>query len=149
MKSFFEPASQQELLERLEKLTPGTTPQWGKMNAAQMLAHCGAALKTPTGELTLKPMPWFFRLIGPMIKKSILSEKPYSKNSPTAPEFLMRGEMDFEVEKQNFLRNFQKLTAGPQVATVVKHPFFGKMTAEEWGRHMYKHTDYHFGQFGI
>ncbi len=97
----------------------------------------------------MSKVPFFLRILGPMIKKSMLSEKPYTKNSPTAPEFLMCGEMDFETEKQNFLQNFKKLAAGPAVVKVEKHSFFGKMTAEEWGRHMYKHTDYHFGQFGV
>ncbi|MCF8244634.1 MAG: DUF1569 domain-containing protein [Saprospiraceae bacterium] len=149
MKSFFEPTSQNELLERLDRLTAAATPVWGKMNAAQMLAHCSAAFKTPTGELTLKPLPLPLRLIGPLLKKSILSGKPYKKNSPTAAEFLMRGKMDFEKEREIFIHNFRKLAEGPQVVKVLKHPLFGKMTAEEWGRHMYKHTDYHFGQFGI
>ncbi len=84
-----------------------------------------------------------------MIKKSIMSEKPYSKNSPTAKELLVRDERDFEMEKRNFTENFQKLAAGPQVVKVLKHPLFGSMSAEEWGRHIYKHTDYHFGQFGV
>jgi uncharacterized damage-inducible protein DinB len=119
------------------------------MNAAQMLAHCGAALRTPTGELPLMPVPFFLRMLGPLIKKSMLGEKPYSKNSPTAAELLMRGEMDFETEKQNFVQSFKNLAVGPQVVKIEKHSFFGNMTTEEWGRHMYKHTDYHFGQFGI
>ncbi len=149
MKSFFDAASQQELLKRLEKLTIDTKPQWGKMNAAQMLAHCGVAFKTATGEVQLKPMPFIFRVVGPMIKKSVLSEKPYRKNAPTAPEFLIPSDMDFAVGKQNFEEGFRKLAVGPQVVKTLKHPFFGKMTTEEWGRHLYKHTDYHFGQFGI
>ena len=149
MKTFFDASIQQELLERLEKLTPGAQPEWGKMNAAQMLAHCAAALKTSTGELTLSPLALPLRMIGPLLKKSVLSEKPYRKNSPTAKEFLMTGKKNFEVEKKNFIKAFQKLAEGPQVVKVLKHPLFGKMSAEEWGRHMYKHTDYHFNQFGI
>ncbi|MBI1225311.1 MAG: DUF1569 domain-containing protein [Bacteroidetes bacterium] len=149
MKSFFDAEAQKELLERLGKLTPETKPQWGKMNAAQMLEHCGVAFQTATGEIQLKPVPFLLRLIGPMIKKSVLSEKPYKKNSPTAPEFLIPADIDFAVAKMNFEENFRKLAVGPQVVKTLKHPFFGNMTAEEWGRHMFKHTDYHFGQFGI
>ncbi|MEZ4962760.1 MAG: DinB family protein [Saprospiraceae bacterium] len=149
MKSFFDKNHQQELLQRLDKLTPGTQPQWGRMTPAQMLAHCAAAFKTPTGELQLKPYPWPMKMLGRLIKKSILSEKPYKKNSPTAAEFLVRDEKDFSTEKQNFLEAFHKLAAGPQVVKITDHPFFGKMTADEWGRHMYKHTDHHFTQFGL
>ncbi|MCC6727223.1 MAG: DinB family protein [Saprospiraceae bacterium] len=149
MKSFFQPEAQAELLARLEKLTPNTAPQWGKMNAAQMLGHCAVAYKSATGELVLKPMPFIFRLLGRMIKKSVLSEKPYKKNSPTAPEFLIPSDVDFEHEKQRFKEDFEKLAVGPQVVRTLKHPFFGEMSAEEWGIHLFKHTDYHFAQFGI
>lgn len=149
MKTFFDAASQKELLERMSKLTPEMKPQWGKMNAAQMLAHCSVAFQSATGEIQLQRLPFIFRLIGPMIKKSALSEKPYKKNSPTAPEFLIPTDMDFAVAKKNFEENFGKLAVGPQAVKTLNHPFFGKMTTEEWGRHIYKHTDYHFGQFGI
>jgi hypothetical protein len=30
-----------------------------------------------------------------------------------------------------------------------KHPFFGPMTAEEWGIISYKHLDHHLKQFGV
>ena len=29
------------------------------------------------------------------------------------------------------------------------HPFFGKMTAEEWGMLGYKHLDHHLKQFDV
>lgn len=149
MKSFFDATSQNELLERMQRLTPETAPAWGKMNAAQMLAHCGVAFQSATGDLQLKPPGFIFRLIGPMIKKSMLSEKPYRKNSPTAPEFLMPSDIDFAKAKNSFEAGFKKLAGGPDMVKTLKHPFFGPMTAEEWGRHLYKHTDYHFTQFGI
>ena len=31
------------LIGRINNLTPATQPQWGKMNVAQMLAHCNVA----------------------------------------------------------------------------------------------------------
>lgn len=149
MKSFFDAASQNELLERMQKLTPQTSPAWGKMNASQMLAHCGVAFQSATGEIQLKKLPFIFRLIGPMIKKAVMSEKPYKKNSPTAPEFLIPSDIDFVKAKNIFEENFRKVAVGPETVKTLKHPFFGPMTTDEWGRHLYKHTDYHFTQFGI
>jgi hypothetical protein len=29
------------------------------------------------------------------------------------------------------------------------HPMFGKMTADQWGRSMWKHLDHHLRQFGV
>src|SRR6185312_8855160 len=38
-KSMSNVRARQELLDRLERLSPDATPLWGKMNASQMLAH--------------------------------------------------------------------------------------------------------------
>jgi hypothetical protein len=38
MKSVFNPADVADLIARINNLTPQTHPQWGKMNAPQMLA---------------------------------------------------------------------------------------------------------------
>lgn len=40
VKDLFDPAVKQEILDRINKLTPQSQRQWGKMDVAQMLAHC-------------------------------------------------------------------------------------------------------------
>ena len=39
IKSVFNAADVAELIDRINKLTPQSTPLWGKMNVGQMLAH--------------------------------------------------------------------------------------------------------------
>jgi Protein of unknown function (DUF1569) len=147
MKTVFQETTLQELRERFEKLNANVTNEWGKMNAAQMLAHCTATLQMPAGEIAVKKSP--LSLIGWMFKGLIRNEKPFGKNSPTAPEFVMKDSRDFEVEKQRFLDAFQKIAKGPDAVKCFQHPFFGKMTCDDWGRLMYKHVDHHFRQFGV
>jgi hypothetical protein len=147
MKTVFQETTLQELRERFEKLNANVTNEWGKMNAAQMLAHCTATLQMPAGDIAVKKSP--LSLIGWMFKGLIRNEKPFGKNSPTAPEFVMKDSRDFEVEKQRFLDAFQKIAKGPDVVKCFQHPFFGKMTCDDWGRLMYKHVDHHFRQFGV
>ena len=147
MKTLFEETAVQELKERFEKLNANITSEWGKMNAAQMLAHCTATLQMPVGDIVVKKTP--LSLIGWMFRGVFRNEKPFGKNSPTAPEFQMKDHRDFEVEKQRFLAAFEKLTKGPDAVKCFQHPFFGKMTCEDWGRLMYKHMDHHFRQFGV
>ncbi len=147
MKTCFDPAAQQELLQRLENLTPDAKPIWGRMNSAQMLTHCTRGMKVPLGELSLK-RTWL-RFIGRMVKKSLLGERPFSRNSPTAPEFVVSDDRSFDVEKAEFLSAFRKLAAGEQAIKVFEHSFFGPMTTHDWGLLMYKHTDHHFKQFGV
>ncbi len=42
MKNIFNPVFMQEILERIDELSPESRGQWGKMDVAQMLAHCSA-----------------------------------------------------------------------------------------------------------
>jgi hypothetical protein len=147
MKSVFDKSTQEQLHRRLEGLEKATVGQWGKMNAAQMLAHCTATMQVPVGDLKVRRT--FISLIGWMFRGMITSEKPFGKNSPTSDEFLVRGECDFEAEKKRFVETFNKLSQGPSAVTCLEHPFFGKISGEDWGHLMYKHLDHHFTQFGV
>ena len=40
MKNIFEASVCAELIERINQLSIASEPSWGKMNVAQMLAHC-------------------------------------------------------------------------------------------------------------
>lgn len=147
MKTFFDVEAQKELEQRLQKLNAQSACLWGRMNAAQMLAHCTAALQMPVGDINVKRTP--LSLIGWMFKKSIVhGEKPFSKNSPTAAEFIMNDPKDFDMEKQRFADAFRKASQVSMV-TCHNHPFFGKMSNEDWGLLLYKHMDHHLRQFGI
>jgi hypothetical protein len=149
MKSIFNEVDKNEILQRIEKLTPETKALWGKMNVAQMLAHCVAAAQLPTGEIPTKKSP--IQFLGRFFKKSFITEgKPFNKNSPTAPELRMVVEKDFNKEKANLIAAINKLHAeGGKAVTSDRHPFFGKMTKEEWGIINYKHPDHHLSQFGV
>jgi len=147
MKTFFEQSAQQELEQRIEKLTAQAACQWGRMSAAQMLAHCTATVQMPVGDLSIKRSP--LGLIGWLFKGMLVSDRPFSKNSPTAPEFVVRDDRVFETEKERFLEVFKKLAKGPSAVTCYRHPFFGKMTTEDWGHLVYKHLDHHLRQFGV
>jgi hypothetical protein len=109
MHSLFDPADRDSVLERLALLQPGAARQWGKMGAAQMLAHCSIAMEMATGHEPRK-QKLIGKILGPFVKASLLGEKPFSKNSPTDPAFVVIDEKDFEAEKDrlgrlvNFLR---------------------------------------------
>ena len=52
MKNLFESSDRQQILDRLGNLQPGATRLWGKMDPAQMCAHCVVALEVGTGDLS-------------------------------------------------------------------------------------------------
>ena len=72
-----------------------------------------------------------------------------TKNSPTAPEFIVSDDRDFNAEKNNFITAFNKISDGEHAIVVQEHGFFGPMTPTEWGIFMHKHLDHHFQQFGV
>jgi hypothetical protein len=148
MRNLFEPAAKQSILERLASLSPGAARQWGKMDASQMMAHCSVALEAGTGDKPLKQ-----RLIGkifaPFVRTSLLGEKPFGKNSPTDPTFVVTDARDFAREKDRLaalVARFCEL--GPSGAGKNTHSFFGKISGDDWGVVMYKHLDHHLKQFG-
>lgn len=137
------------MLERLDQLTPATGRKWGKMNVSQMLAHCKEAFKVPLSE---KPLPKMFplNLIGPLFKKKLFDNIPWKQGLPTAPNFKIKDERNFEREKEGLLKLINQFyTKGPKGAGLYPHPVFGTLTAEQWGKAMWKHLDHHLRQFGV
>ncbi len=124
--------------------------QWGKMNPAQMLAHCSLGLEMAAGEIR-PPRALVGRILGPVIKPMALrDEEPMRRNSPTAKELLAFGEdPDFETERKRLSGLIDRFAAaGAAGCTSHPHAFFGSLTPDEWAILMYKHLDHHLRQFG-
>jgi len=149
MKSLYEPTTVEEVKQRLAVLTPSSQRLWGKMTAAQMLAHCSAAMETAVGD-TVLPRLFIGRLLGPLVKPAVTNDKPLSKNSPTAPSLVVSDERDLVKERDRLTSLIDRFCqGGPEGCTKEPHCFFGKLTAEEWGKGMYKHLDHHLQQFNV
>jgi hypothetical protein len=86
MNSLFDTSISSQIIQRIQKLQPASQPQWGKMSVAQMLAHCQRPFKAFFGEEKMK-RGLMGILFGKMAKKKLFSNKPWSHNLPTAPEF--------------------------------------------------------------
>lgn len=146
--SLYQPAGLQAMLARLDSLRPDSTRQWGKMDIAQMLAHCQQPLRVALGELPLKRM-LIGILFGRLAKKKLLSPKPWKPGMPTAPEFKITDAREFAKEKaalRALVERFGK--GGPAALTQKPHPFFGPMTPGEWQTLQWRHLDHHLRQFG-
>lgn len=145
--TLLEPQAYATMLERLEKLTPQSQAQWGKMDVAQMLAHLAATLELA---MSSKPTSWSLigRLFGGGAKREILA-KGFSKNSPTDTSIKISNACDFAQEKQRLLTQLERFKQGGE-AGLTRQPnaFFGPMTPDERARMQYQHLDHHFKQFG-
>ena len=149
MKSLFEKDTYNEIIQRLDKLNPQSQRQWGKMEVAQMMAHCKEAFKVPLSD-TKYPRILMGLLLGWMMKSKLYNESPWGKNLPTAPNFLIKDQRNFDTEKRELTALITKFhTLGPGNVGKFPHPFFGKLSQEQWGKSMYKHLDHHLMQFGV
>ena len=149
MKSLFSPSERRQILERLGQLQAGATRLWGKMDVAQMCAHCVAALEVGAGDVS-KDHSLIGKVLGRFVKGSLLGEKPFSKNSPTDPGFIVADARDFVKERARLVAIVDRFSeSGASAANGRMHSFFGRLKGDEWGVLMYKHLDHHLRQFGV
>jgi len=149
MRNLFEAATVDEVKARLGRLRSDSGQMWGKMNAAQALAHCAASMEWAVG-LKFPPRRLIGRLLGRFAKVMIVNEKPMPRNSRTDKNLLVRDERVFEVERQRLHGLIERFAAGgPAGCTKHTHSFFGPLTPMEWAALMYQHLDHHLRQFGV
>lgn len=149
MKNLYEPATAKEIKERIARMGPASQRQWGKMTAAQAMAHCAVGMEWAVGDRN-EPRMFLGRIVGPLVKSQLLKdEKPMGKNAPTTKSLVMKDDCDLGKECQRLSALVERFAAsGPQGCTKHPHTFFGQLTPEEWSRLMYKHLDHHLRQFG-
>ena len=149
MKNLYEPATSREIKDRIAQLQTGSPAQWGKMNVAQSVAHCAASMEWAVGD-RIPPKMFFPSLIGRAIKGKVFADdKPFRRNTPTAPELLVPDQRELNLERKRLLTLIDRFVAGPAACTKHSHSFFGKLTPDEWAILTYKHLDHHLRQFGV
>lgn len=150
MKNIFEGNTTQELIDRVNKLTPESERQWGKMNVDQMLAHCNVAYDMSFTDQYPKPNFLVKQLLKMFVKPTTCGEKPYKKNGKTAPQFIIKDKRDFELEKQKLINYLNKTrNLGAAHFEGLESHSFGKLSSREWSNLFYKHLDHHLTQFGV
>jgi hypothetical protein len=149
MKNLFEPETLAEVMARIDRLQPASRREWGKMDVAQMMAHCSITMDIATGRTNL-PRVFIGRLLAPFIKSIYTNDKPFRKNGPTGKELIVADPRDFAREREQLKVKLRQFSEGGEArCTRHPHPFFGPLTPQAWSRGMYKHLDHHLRQFGV
>ena len=139
-----------KIIERINELTWGSKANWGRMDVAQMLAHCNVTYEMVYENKHPKPNLFMRFILKVFIKKTVVSETIYKQNSQTAPIFIIKDEKNFIEEKNrliNFINKTQQL--GELEFDNKLSRSFGKLNKEEWNNMFYKHLDHHLKQFSV
>jgi hypothetical protein len=150
MNNLFQQDEVARVLERLDKLNIETKPLWGKMNVAQMLAHCNVTYELVFENFHKKPNFMVRFLLKLFVKNLVVNEVPFKKNTFTAPYFRVIEMKDFQIEKNRLIEYLNRTVELGEEYFEKKESFsFGPLTSVEWNNMFYKHLDHHLSQFGV
>lgn len=148
MPTIWDSAARQEVLDRFTRLTPDRRPQWGKMNAIQMVHHCTLALEMLTGAVKVAPKPGPLR--NPLLRYLIIHVLPWPKGAPTAPELIVNSyEGNWHDEMAALRRSLEAVAKRGPDGTFEEHPAFGRLSSQSLGALVWRHLDHHLRQFGL
>lgn len=148
-KSLLDNECSETLLNRIQKLSPDTSPLWGSMNATEMLLHCN---RINEQLLTATPAKKGTRINQYLARLLVLYLLPnYPKNAQTPKRNVTKGQVDtsaFEEQRKKFVELVQRFPSH-QNPIELPHPYFGDLNTAQWGLAGYKHVDHHLRQFGL
>lgn len=150
LSNIFEKEVSENVIQRINQLTPDSQPLWGKMSVSQMLAHCNVTYEMVYEDKHPKPNFLMKLILKSFVKETVTGEKPYKRNSQTAPAFLIKDERNFEKEKKrliDYVARTQDLGEA-HFDRKASHSF-GELNKTEWNNMFYKHLDHHLKQFGV
>jgi hypothetical protein len=148
MRSLWDPDATDHILARLDRLTPDTTPRWGRFSCSDMLAHLNEWCRMALGEISPAPKRVPIRFFP--LKQLIIYVLPFPKGVPTAPELIARsGRAVWADEVRSFRELLGRVVARSAETRWPTHPAFGSMNRRSWGVLGYRHLSHHFTQFGV
>lgn len=150
IKNVFNQNDVAEIIERINNLSPESHAQWGKMSVSQMLAHCNITYEYVFEPEKHKKAGAFVKfMLKLFVKNKIVNEKIYKPNSPTAPDFIIKDEKNFQDEKIRLIAFITRaMESGADYFDNFESHSFGKLNKKEWNNMFYKHLDHHLRQFG-
>ena len=139
------------LREALSSLHAEIPPNWGAMNASQMLRHCSMFTDLYLGRISVPRWARMLsRIVGPLFLRSFLTKQigATPRNLGTMPAIKARPgvELDFDAEVARFLEALADVEA---LDGVVQHAMYGAMKAEDAKALVRHHTTHHFHQFQL
>jgi hypothetical protein len=151
MRSLVSSSDVDELIARLDRLSPDTPRRWGTMTPHEMLCHLADSFRAMTGEREISRVPasGFRRRVMRFVALQL--PLPWPKGIPTMPEVDPKRKGTppavFETDRQALLALLRRFLS--EEARYTEHPTFGPMPRREWLIWGYRHMDHHLRQFGL
>jgi hypothetical protein len=117
------------------------TKMLGNWTLGQMLAHLAAALHMSIDGSDHRP-PWYIRLLGPFLKRSVLRKMSagFQLPKPVADKIIPAD----PITPQEGLKRLQEAVTRFRSDTTRKpHNVFGKLTGAEWHQLHLRHAELH------
>lgn len=141
-----------EMPQILDRLHPETQPDWGRMNATQMLDHLTDAFKLSMAEYEL-PSDTIHEKSEKYKNIGLLSDRPLPKgfDNPILKMLFKTSEPEFENAIQGLINQYAafKLFFETNPQSLTPHNMFGRLKYHEWLVFHYKHAVHHFAQFNL
>lgn len=148
-KAIFDPASAEQMIHRVRKITSDSPRQWGKMSAQQMLCHCTDQLRMAFGEIKVADTSNFMsRSLVKFLVLNVITIPKDKVKTLTELDQLTAGTSPtgFEEDRKTLCHYIQRMATSKDDLT--PHGFFGYLTREQWQRLAWSHLDHHLRQFG-
>lgn len=140
----------EELISKLNKLTPEHKASWGKMTVSEMLLHCSRFIDLYLGKI---PLPKWYKIFGVSIGRlfiwyvSKLDPSKTPKNLRTDKRIMINDKSyNYEDQRALLLKNINGLS---KLSGTINHPIYGKMSSDKIIFLIWHHTSHHLNQFGI
>jgi hypothetical protein len=82
--NIFEKTTTDQIINRINQLTPSTQAKWGKMNVAQMLAHCNVTYEMVYENKHKAPGAFVKLILKAFVKKTVVNPRlcisPFNKS---------------------------------------------------------------------
>lgn len=153
MKTVFDKAEYEDLVNRIGRLNAGTKGLWGKMTANQMVCHASDLIRDLMGvrqvEILTPPE------MRSQIIAMVITENEWDKNLQTFPPYSQEEggggtrPTDFESDRQTLLDLVSQIYHAPEDYRFHPHAGLGVLEREQAGVFVWKHTDHHLREFGV
>ena len=148
MNSLWDPSARQDILSRIDRLTPETQPLWGRMTAGEMIAHLARGMKMGLGELETRQRRTVFRYWP--LKHVFVYWVRFPRSAPAPREMVTREKpVTWDADLADLRDSFDRFATRDRRGPWPVHPIFGRLSGKAWGALGWRHLDHHLRQFGV